>query len=126
MASNNGAAVKAIGSSAPTSYKIPLSIFPVAAARTKPSAMPLRSMIAAFPHDQSQDRGRPRAKRHANPDLACASRHRIRFDSVETNDGQTKRKSPKDGEQRRAGANKPKVQVRIKILGKCLQRNDRD
>src|SRR5207248_486019 len=63
---------------------------------------------------------------HTNSDLACASRHRIRFDSVETNDGQTKRQSPKDGEQSGAGANKPKVQVRIKILGKCLQRHDRD
>ena len=49
MASNNGAAANAIGSSAPTSYKIPLSIFPVAAARTKPSAIPLRSMIAPSP-----------------------------------------------------------------------------
>ena len=66
------------------------------------------------------------AKRHADANLTSSSRDRIGFDSVETNYGQTQRKSPKDGEQRRASANKPEVQVRIEMLRKCLQRKDRD
>ena len=39
---------------------------------------------------------------------------------------QTKRKPPKDREQRCASANKPEVQVRIKMLCERSQRKDRD
>ena len=79
----------------------------------KPSRMIMRNYSSALS-----------TKRHSDANLTRAPRDRIGFDSVETNYGETKRKSPKDGEQRRAGANKPKIQVRIEILGKCSQRND--
>ena len=112
------------GSNAPTSNKIPLSIFPVAAASSRPRASPVEKHDGALAHDQSQHHPGLCPKRHADSDLARAPRDRIRFDSIETNDSQTERQSPKDREHGRAGAHKPKVQVRIEKLGKCLQRND--
>src|SRR4029077_12730669 len=80
----------------------------------------------AFLHHHAQYSSALRTQRHSDANLTRAPRDRISFDSVETNYGQTKRKSPKDGEQRRAGANNPEVQVRIKMLGKRSQRNDWD
>jgi hypothetical protein len=67
-----------------------------------------------------------RSERHPNADLTRASRHRISFDSVKTHYGQAKRKSAKDGKQSRARANKPKIEVRIKMLSEGSQRKDWD
>src|SRR5439155_1414864 len=80
----------------------------------------------AFLHNHAQYSSWLSTERHPDADLTRAPRDRISFDSVETNYGQTKRKSPKDGEQRRASAHKPEVQVRIKMLRERSQRNDRD
>jgi hypothetical protein len=80
----------------------------------------------AFLHDHAQYSAWLSTERHPDADLTRAPRDRISFDSVETNYGQTKRKSPKDGEQRRASTNKPEIQVRIEMLRERSQRNDRD
>src|SRR4029077_4021267 len=72
----------------------------------------------AFPHDHAHCSSALSTERHSDANLTRAPRDRIGFNSVETNYGKTKCKSPKDGEQRRAGAHKPKIQVRIEILGK--------
>src|SRR5207245_6913015 len=80
----------------------------------------------AIAHDHPQYRSGLSAERHPNPDLTCASRDRIGFNSVEANYGQTKRKSAKDGEQRGARANQPEVEVRIKVLGERSQGEDRE
>ena len=64
------------------------------------------------------------AECHADADLTRASRHRISFDSIETNYCQTKCESAKDGKQSRARANKPKIKIRIKMLSEGSQRKD--
>ena len=82
--------------------------------------MPQQSMIEPSRMMSRKHCARLCAKGHANTDLACPSRNRICFDSVETNDRQAERQPAKDGKQCRPGAHNPEFQIRIEMLSECF------
>src|SRR5205085_3958285 len=73
----------------------------------------------------TQDGARLRAEGHADADLASAPSNGIRFHAVEADDGQTEGESAEDGEHGGAGANNPKLEVALEMLGETLERENR-
>src|SRR6476659_1614738 len=92
---------------------MPLRILPVPAARSRPITIPLSSMI-----DPS-----PIIIRRTAPDWAPSDG--VRFHTVEADNRQAESEASKDGEHRRAGADNPKLEVAVEMLGETLQRQDR-
>ena len=57
-----------------------------------------------------------RAKSHTYSDFARATRDGISFDAVNADDCEPERKPSKDGEQRRTGADNPKLRIAVHVF----------
>ena len=69
----------------------------------------------AFAQDHPLHGPALRAERHANADLACASRDRVGFHAIDTDDGENQCKAAEGAEQRRTGADDPKLQIAVEM-----------
>src|SRR5438477_256164 len=72
----------------------------------------------------AQNRAPLSAKRHADANLTCPSRHRVRLHTIKPDNGETERESAKDREHRRACAHNPKLEVVVEMLRESLQGED--